>query len=166
MFRATGGEERAGPSQWRGIKFAGFRDTTLTITGYEAVADSTDVVVPWNAVVYDTDAFWSAGNPTRLTVPAGVSKVRLKGNIDWTFGGSGYRHTWMHKNEVCSAPPRRASTPTAVCRASAPGWSSSRRRLLRAHCPTDLCLDQERRQEEGPGSGGAPLINETGPNPA
>jgi hypothetical protein len=41
---------------------------------------------------------WSAGNPTRLTVPAGVSKVRLKGNINWTFGGSGYRHVWVHKN--------------------------------------------------------------------
>jgi hypothetical protein len=39
-----------------------------------------------------------AGNPTWLTVPAGVTKVRLKGNIGWTFGGSGYRHVWMHKN--------------------------------------------------------------------
>jgi hypothetical protein len=44
------------------------------------------------------EAFWSAGNPTRLTVPAGVSKVSLEGNIDWTFGGSGYRHLWIHKN--------------------------------------------------------------------
>jgi hypothetical protein len=35
-----------------------------------------------STTVYDTDAFWSAGNPTRLTVPAGVSKGRLKGNID------------------------------------------------------------------------------------
>ena len=51
-----------------------------------------------DAIVYDADAFWSAGNPTRLTVPAGFSKVRLKGNIDWAFGGSGYRHIWMHKN--------------------------------------------------------------------
>jgi hypothetical protein len=57
-----------------------------------------DVAIPWDAVVYDTDAFWSAGNPTRLTVPSGVSKVRLKGNIDWTFGGSGHRHIWMHRS--------------------------------------------------------------------
>jgi hypothetical protein len=49
-------------------------------------------------VVYDTDAFWSAGNPTRHTVPAGVAKVRLKGNLNWTFGGSGHRHIWVHKN--------------------------------------------------------------------
>jgi len=36
------------------------------------------------------------GDPTRLTVPTGVSKVRLKGNIDWTFGG--HWHVWIHKN--------------------------------------------------------------------
>jgi hypothetical protein len=41
-----------------------------------------------------------AANPTRLTIPAGVSKVRLKANINWTFGGSGYRHVWVHKNGV------------------------------------------------------------------
>ena len=34
----------------------------------------------------------------RLTIPTGVSKVRLKGNVNWTFGGSGYRHVWTHQN--------------------------------------------------------------------
>jgi hypothetical protein len=56
------------------------------------------VAIPWDATIHDTDAFWEAGNPMRLTVPAVVSKVRLKGNINWTFGGSGYRHVWVHKN--------------------------------------------------------------------
>jgi hypothetical protein len=27
-----------------------------------------------------------------------VRACHLKGNIDWTFGGGGYRHIWMHKN--------------------------------------------------------------------
>lgn len=62
------------------------------------MGDSSDVTIPWDATVYDTDAFWSAGSPTRLTVPAGVSKVRLKGNLNWTFGGTGSRHIWMHQN--------------------------------------------------------------------
>jgi hypothetical protein len=57
--------------------------------------DSTDTAIPRESVVYDTDAFWSAGDPTRLTIPAGVSKVRLEGNIDWTFGGTGHRHVWV-----------------------------------------------------------------------
>jgi hypothetical protein len=43
-------------------------------------------------MVYDTEPFWSAVNPKGLTIPASFSKVRLKSNLDWTFGGSGYRH--------------------------------------------------------------------------
>jgi hypothetical protein len=80
------------------IEFAAFRGALVRLTADEPVADSTDIAIPWDAIVYDTDAFWSAASPTRLTVPAGVAKVRLKGNLDWTFGGSGHRHLWMHKN--------------------------------------------------------------------
>jgi hypothetical protein len=91
----------ADPKTWFAIvaiEFAAFRGAMARLTADEPGADSTDVAIPWDAVVYDTDAYWSAGNPTRLTIPAGVSKVRLKGNIDWTFGGAGYRHVWIHQN--------------------------------------------------------------------
>ena len=64
------------------IEFAAFQGALVRLTADEPVADSTDVAIPWDATVNDTDAFWSAGNPTRLTVPAGLSKVRLNGNID------------------------------------------------------------------------------------
>lgn len=37
------------------------------------------LVVPWQDTVYDTMDFWSGAAPTRLTVPAGVTKVRLSG---------------------------------------------------------------------------------------
>jgi hypothetical protein len=80
------------------IEFEAFRGAMVRLTATEPVAESTDVAIPRDATVYDTDTFWSAGNPTRLTVPAGVSKVRVKGNTNWTFGGSGYRHIWVHKN--------------------------------------------------------------------
>ena len=91
----------ADPKTWFAlvaIEFAACRGALVRLTADEAVAASTDVAIPWDAAVYDTDTFWSAGNPTRLTVPTGVSKVRLKGNIDWTFGGAGHRHVWIHKN--------------------------------------------------------------------
>lgn len=35
--------------------------------------------IPWQAAVYDTDSFWSAGAATRITIPAGITKVRLTG---------------------------------------------------------------------------------------
>jgi hypothetical protein len=41
------------------------------------------VAIPWESAVYDSDALWDAGQATRLTVPAGVTKVRLTGNIEW-----------------------------------------------------------------------------------
>ncbi len=42
---------------------------------------ATDAVITWNTVVSDTDSFWSAGAPTRLTIPAGITKVRLHAGI-------------------------------------------------------------------------------------
>ena len=39
------------------------------------------VLVPFQSTVYDTDVFWDAGNPSRLTIPAGVTKVRLQGSL-------------------------------------------------------------------------------------
>jgi hypothetical protein len=91
----------ADPKTWFAIvaiAFAAFRGALVRLTADEPVADSTDVAIPWNDPVYETDAFWEPGSPTRPTVAAGASKVRLKGNSDWTFGGSGYRHVWVHKN--------------------------------------------------------------------
>ncbi|GIW56418.1 MAG: hypothetical protein KatS3mg082_2822 [Nitrospiraceae bacterium] len=76
----------------------GFRGALVNLTAAEPVPTSTDTVLAWDAAVYDTDGFWSASNPTRLTVPAGVSRVRLKGNVHWDSGGTGYRHIWAHRN--------------------------------------------------------------------
>ena len=42
---------------------------------------SPPIHVSWQAATYDTDGFWDAGNPTRLTVPAGITKIRLMGAV-------------------------------------------------------------------------------------
>lgn len=45
-------------------------------------ADVTGVTYPhilaWATEVEDTDGFWSVGTPTRFTIPAGISRVRLE----------------------------------------------------------------------------------------
>lgn len=60
--------------------------TTVTIGAFRGAlvpllttqtATSSGTTVVWTTAVYDTDAFWSISHPSRLTVPAGVSKVRL-----------------------------------------------------------------------------------------
>ena len=40
----------------------------------------------------------SAGNPTRLTVPSGVSRVRLLGNVRWQSGATGERRALLTRN--------------------------------------------------------------------
>jgi len=39
------------------------------------------ILIPFESTVYDTDTFWDAANPTRMTVPTGVTKVRLQGSV-------------------------------------------------------------------------------------
>jgi hypothetical protein len=146
----AGLDVEADPQTWFAIvaiEFAAFRGAIVKLTAAEPVADSTGVAVPWDAIVYDTDAFWDSGDPTRLTIPAGVTEVRLKGNIDWTFGGTGHRHVWMHQNggvffgmgrESDEGDAGMQSIGNAVIDIT-PGDP------FRAHRPPDLGIDQEHR---------------------
>lgn len=44
------------------------------------------VALPWQATDYDTSGFWSAGQPTRFTIPAGVKKIRLHATLTFSTG--------------------------------------------------------------------------------
>lgn len=74
-----------------------FRGAMVNLTANEAIADQTSTVISCDAVEFDTDGFWSSANPTRLTLPAGVSRVRLIGNLRWENDGSGNRRAWLRK---------------------------------------------------------------------
>ena len=61
-----------------------FRGALMRRTANFSVATTgAYVAVPWQSAEYDSDAFWDTGQPTRLTIPAGVTKVRIVGNIEW-----------------------------------------------------------------------------------
>jgi hypothetical protein len=80
------------------IEFAAFRGAMVKLTADEPVADSADTVIPWDAIEFDTEGFWDAGNPTRLTCRAGVSRVRLLGNLRWQSRATGERQALVTKN--------------------------------------------------------------------
>lgn len=44
------------------------------------------LLVPWSTVSYDTEGFFSAGDPTRFVIPAGVKKIRLQAGIQFPAG--------------------------------------------------------------------------------
>ena len=56
--------------------------------------------VSFNNVIYDTDGFYNNNLPTRLTVPSGVSKVKVIANIEWGQTGTGRRVVEIWKNGV------------------------------------------------------------------
>lgn len=88
---------------------------------------SVGVVLSWDAADNDTDGFWSAGAPTRLTVPAGITKVRLHASVRMTTGAAGGNQAlYIQKNGSALYPGSGsisypsafstldAATPTAV----------------------------------------------------
>jgi hypothetical protein len=69
-----------------GIAFSG---ATVTINANVALAAATSTPIVWNAETTNTGPWHSTSvNPTRLTVPAGVTVARISGQIVWTPGST------------------------------------------------------------------------------
>lgn len=76
-----------------------FRGALVKRTAMLNVANATPTIVPFDAEVYDTDNIHdNVTSNSRLTVPAGVTKVRLSAHSDWTGSSSGARQIWINKN--------------------------------------------------------------------
>jgi|TARA_E500000318_G_scaffold26404_1_gene26157 hypothetical protein len=75
-----------------------FRGARVTISSDYSVPPNTYVYVPWDVADVDTDGFWSASDPTKLTVPSGIKRVRLTFNTMWKDLASGVVNTHTMKN--------------------------------------------------------------------
>lgn len=75
---------------WKGARVK--RTTNLSL------ASGIATTLAWQAAELDTTAFWSAGAPTRLTVPAGVTKVRITANARFDAASAGARQILIFKN--------------------------------------------------------------------
>lgn len=79
-------------------------------------------IVPWGSAVEDTDAFWSVGTPTRLAIPAGITRVRLGCFIELEdAAAAGSIHVEFRKNGGATDPANIAS-----CRYGATGFVQNR----------------------------------------
>jgi len=58
-------------------------------TAGPVIATATPTVIDWQETGYDTDSIWNIANPSRLTVPAGVSFVQLWASVNWTSSRTG-----------------------------------------------------------------------------
>ena len=76
---------------WRGARVRLTSNLTHNSSGNFLTAS-------WASASVDTDDIWSAGAPTRLTVPAGVTKVRLSATIVFATNATGVRQISVNKN--------------------------------------------------------------------
>jgi hypothetical protein len=76
------------------------------------------VAIAWDSEVYDTDSIHDpVTNNTRLTVPSGVTKVRLRANVDMSsVSASSDTVIWFHKNGATAAglPRQRLNAGVTV----------------------------------------------------
>jgi hypothetical protein len=64
----------------------------------QSIPNSTVTTVTYNSEAYDTDAVHSGGSPTRLTVPTGVTRIRLTAYVKFAPNGSSFRVLSIRKN--------------------------------------------------------------------
>jgi hypothetical protein len=78
-----------------GVVFSG---ALVKLTADESMPNGTHTDIPWDAEVYDVGDWWSNANPTRLTVPTGVTRVIVSTNVIWAINDTGERWLGLFKN--------------------------------------------------------------------
>lgn len=70
-----------------------FRGTT------QSIPSNTQTTISFSTVNFDTDLYWAAGSPTRLTVPAGLAgQYVITACLIWANNATGDREIRIKKN--------------------------------------------------------------------
>lgn len=71
-----------------------WRGATVTMAAQDLDLN-TGTILSWDSQVNDTDNFWDGAAPTVFTIPAGVTKVRLKARLDLGTGALNSANPYM-----------------------------------------------------------------------
>ncbi len=74
---------KAGRLLFNSMQIAPFRGALVYRTTSQSIPSATDTAMSWQAEIYNVGNWWTSESPTRLTVPSGVSRVRLTANLEW-----------------------------------------------------------------------------------
>ncbi len=81
------------------LEGTGFRGAFVKMLNHQAMAGWVHEKINWGRELTDTDNIHhDTTNNSRLTVPAGVSKVIIKASAFWAFRATGYREIHLRKN--------------------------------------------------------------------
>ena len=73
--------------------------TTIGIAN-QNIPNNTLQFLNFNTIERDTDGFFNHGAPSKITIPEGVSKVRLLGQVIFGSNASGLRQIVIKKNYI------------------------------------------------------------------
>lgn len=92
------------PSDWNAGHTLAYRGALVAITANQSIPNNALTVVAWDSEIYDTNNIHeSVTNPSRLTVPAGVTAVKIYGGTFWAINSVGVRYIYVYKNGVAAA---------------------------------------------------------------
>lgn len=95
-----------GANVWK--LMSGFRGALVYLnpsSSDQVISHNTWTAVGFDTEAYDTDAFHdSSTNNSRLTIPTGVTRVRLSAGIEWVAAATGVRGFGMRKSNSSAYP--------------------------------------------------------------
>ncbi|MFD1145983.1 hypothetical protein [Saccharothrix hoggarensis] len=74
----------------------------VKLTSPQPVNNSTDLIVPWHAEVYDFDNLWTPGSANRFSVQTS-GKYVIRMGTDWSANATGLRTTKIFVNGTSNA---------------------------------------------------------------
>lgn len=81
------------------VQYTSFRGALVRSTANQSLTSGIHTAIAFDAEEYDTDTIHdNATNNTRLTVPTGVTRVRVTCNVSFASNGAGIRRLHVRKN--------------------------------------------------------------------
>jgi hypothetical protein len=88
-----------------------FGYTTLAVTGTPpSLINDTATAIIWDGATHDPLSTWSAGDPTKIIIPAGATHMIPFCHVEWPVNSVGYRSLRMFINGAATASPYYSAT--------------------------------------------------------
>lgn len=84
-----------GTNTTSGLYFSG---ELVRLSGNKSIPNETLTAISWDSAVRNSQGFWDAGTSTRLKIPAGVRRVRVRCSVLWQTNSTGERLVEIRKN--------------------------------------------------------------------
>ena len=98
-----------------------FKGAFVYMLENQAIPDSQPTMLKWSEALYNHEQSFNPNNPTRLTIPSGVSRIQLSAGVKWQCPKCGYYNpTDRLECRFSRTPVHRTSENPSTAEANAP----------------------------------------------